>query len=451
MTLNFKESCLTLVGIIAIIVAGLFVIGMPIVVVLIFEAVFVGVVALAKGISYSEVQQAMIGTVNSFVTPILMLLLIGGLVASWIIGGTVPTLIYIGLKIIDVRFFLVITFLMCSLMSMLIGTSWGVMSTLGVAFLGISNGLDLDPAITMSAVAAGAMLGDKLSPVSGSMIMATELTGVTVGDGIKTTVITNVPAIIVSIGLYIYLGLAGAPAEGMQAADTQALMEGLAAEFNLGFLPLLAPIMLIALMVFKVPSIPTFALGIMAGVLESILVQGCTLSEVANGIMTGYNMAENQMVNELLHYGGINSMGSTMIMLLFAACFSGIVKRLGIIACLLEKVFEKAKSFGQVIAAATAIHTACFVVTGNYYTTNSILAPAFNDVFDEHKIERRHVTAILLTAGTGLTPIVPWCATGIFIASTFGIANTAYTLFAPILWLPVLTQPLMALVAKKVK
>lgn len=146
MTLNFKESCLTLLGISIIMVVGLFIVEMPIAVILIAESIFVGVIALIKKIPYSELQQNMITSVTSFITPILMLLLIGALVASWIIGGTVPTLIYIGLKIIDSKFLLIITFLMCSLMSMLIGTSWGVISTLGVAFAGISSGMGINPA-----------------------------------------------------------------------------------------------------------------------------------------------------------------------------------------------------------------------------------------------------------------------------------------------------------------
>ncbi|MFR2966749.1 MAG: hypothetical protein ACLTK0_10365, partial [Anaerovoracaceae bacterium] len=121
MTLNFKQSCLTLLGISAVMVAGLFIFEMPIAVILIAESIFVGIIALIRKIPYDELQQYMVSSVMSFVTPILMLLLIGALVASWIIGGTVPTLIYIGLKIIDARFFLIITFLMCSLMGMLIG------------------------------------------------------------------------------------------------------------------------------------------------------------------------------------------------------------------------------------------------------------------------------------------------------------------------------------------
>ena len=155
------------------------------------------------------------------------------------------------------------------------------------------------------------------------------------------------------------------------------------------------------------------------------------------------------MVNDLLHYGGVNSMASTLILLIIAACFGGIIKRLGIIACLLEKIFENARTKGKVITSAVVLHTVCFVITGNYYTTNSILAPAFADTFDKHGVSRDDLTAVLLNTGTGISPIIPWTATAIFITNTLGIAGTGYCIYAPILWLPVILQPIMAFMKKK--
>ena len=451
MTLNFKQSCLTLLGISAVMVAGLFIFEMPIAVILIAESIFVGIIALIRKIPYDELQQNMVSSVMSFVTPILMLLLIGALVASWIIGGTVPTLIYIGLKIIDARFFLIITFLMCSLMGMLIGTSWGVMSTLGVAFAGIASGLGIEPAYTISAIVSGAFLGDKMSPLSSSLVLATELTSVEPNRGIMATAYSNIPAFIASVILYIYLGLATAPTGEDHTQATNQILTALSSEFNLGVLTLIAPVLLILFMILKIPTIPTFVLGIIAGVAESVLVQGRSMTEVTAGLMSGYNMAENQMVNDLLHYGGVDSMASILILLLFAACFGGIIKRLGIITCFFERVFRNAHSAGSVVTGAVALHTICFVVTGNYYTIKSILAPALNEIFDKNNVSREKLTAVLLNAGTGISPIIPWSATAIFVTNTLGIDGTGYCLFAPILWLPIILQPLFAFFSRKKK
>ncbi len=448
MTLNFKGSCLTLLGISVIMVVGLFIVEMPIAVILIAESVFVGVIALLRKIPYGQLQESMVSSVVAFITPILMLLLIGALVASWIIGGTVPTLIYIGLKIIDARFFLIITFLMCTLMSMLIGTSWGVISTLGVAFAGIAGGLGVDPAYTVSAVVSGAFIGDKMSPLSSSVALAAELTAVEPAKGIKATVSANILPFIAAVALYIYLGLSTAPSGQAHTQETEALMEALAGEFNLGVLPLIAPVLLIFFMVIKVPTIPTFVLGIIIGVLESVFVQGCDLKSLTEGLMSGYSMAEDPAINELLHYGGVDSMASTLILLLFAACFGGIIKRLGIITCLLERVFRNTRTSGGIVTGAVILHAICFVVTGNYYAINSILAPPLNDVFDKNNVSRDKLTAVLLNAGTGISPMIPWSATAIFVTNTLGMDGTGYTIFAPVLWLPVILQPLMALLSR---
>lgn len=448
MTLNFKESCLTLLGISAVMVVGLFVVEMPIVTIMIAEAIFVGIIALARKIPYSDIQKSMVESVDTFVTPILMLLLIGALVASWITGGTVPTLIYIGLKVIDVRFFLIITFLICSLMSMLIGTSFGVMSTLGVAFMGISNGLGIEAAYTVSAIVSGAFLGDKMSPLSSSLALATELTSVEPTKGIRSTMRTNIPAFLLTAALYIYLGLSHVPNSEAHSEEAEILIKALGEEFSVGALPLIAPVLLIIFMAIKVPTIPMFSLGIIVGILESVLVQGYSLSEVSRGLLVGYDMSQNEMLNELLHYGGLNSMASTLILIIFTACFGGIIGRLGIMSCLLERAFRKAHTSSRVVSISVLLNIVCYYITGSYYTSNSILAPALNDIFDEYKVPREKLTTILLDTGTGLSPLVPWSASAIFIAATLGIEGIGYAVFSPILWLPVLLIPIYSFIKK---
>lgn len=407
MTLSIMESSLTLVGIAIIMVLGVFVVEMPISLVLLVETMFVAVVALIKKISYSEIQSCMITAVSGVINPILILLLIGGLVPSWIMGGTVPTLIYIGLEVINTKLFLVIAFLMCSLTSMLIGTSWGTMSTLGIAFIGISNGLGIMPAYTVAAIVSGAIVGDKMSPLSSSLVLASELSGATETEGMKKTMKNNLPAFILSIGLYIYLGLTHMPTEAADMSATNALLDALSEEFVIGVLPLLPPVLLIVFMIMKIPSIPTFAISIVIGVLESVFVQGYDLKTVSNVLLTGYNINTNEVIGDMLNYGGFNSMSSMLILLIIAACFGGIIKRLGIITCMLEALFARSHSKGKIITSATIMHTVCFIVTGNYYATNSVLAPALTDVCDKNGLSRSEIASIFLNTGTGISPIVP--------------------------------------------
>lgn len=130
---------------------------------------------------------------------------------------------------------------------------------------------------------------------------------------------------------------------------------------------------------------------------------------------------------------------------MFAAAFGGIIKMLGVIDCLLEKIFGKSRSAVRIITASALLHSVCFVVTGNYYAMNSILAPSLNERFDAAGIDRTNVSAILLDTGTGLSPVVPWSATAIFVSGTLGYPSVDYCVFAPVLWLAVLIYPLVGL------
>lgn len=179
-------------------------------------------------------------------------------------SGTVPALICIGLKAIDAEFFLIISFLMCSLTSMVIGTSWGTISTLGIAFMGISNALGLSPIYTVSTIVSGAILGDKMSPLSSSVVLACQLTDTTSIGSMKAAAATNLPSFIVSAVIYILLGMSSADQPVSQASEASDLLKAISGQFDVGIITLLPPILLIALILLKIPTIPAFMAGIAA-------------------------------------------------------------------------------------------------------------------------------------------------------------------------------------------
>ena len=449
MTLNFKESMLMLAGIAVIMISGIFIIDMPISVILLTEAVFAGIIGFIKKIPYEKMQAAILSSISSILVPIIILLLIGALVASWIMSGTVPALICIGLRAIDARFFLIISFLMCSLTSMIIGTSWGTISTLGIAFMGISNALGLAPIYTVSTIVSGAMLGDKMSPLSSSVVMACQLTDTTAMGAMKATAATNLPAFLVAAAIYVFLGISTHGRPVSPASGAEELLAAISGQFNVGIITLLPPVLLIALILLKMPTVPAFVAGIAAGVLEALFVQGHAASDVFAGLLSGYAYGDDQTVNELLNYGGIDSMASILTLLIFAAAFGGIIKELGLIACLLDRVFTDSGSVVRTVTSSVIIHTVCFVITGNYFATNSILAPALSSIYEKNGIRRSYITSIFLDTGTGISPLVPWSATSIFVTGTLGYGSLDYCLYAPVLWLPLLLYPAISFLSSR--
>ncbi len=451
MTLKFKESLLVLLGIAAIMITGIFILKMPISIILLIEAVFVGIIGFVKKIPYEELQQTILSSISNILVPVIILLLIGALVASWIMSGTVPALICIGLKAIDARFFLIISFLMCSITSMIIGTSWGTISTLGISFMGISNALGLAPVYTVSTIVSGAIIGDKMSPLSSSVVLAVQLTQTNSIDAMKATAITNMPAFALSAAMYLFLGIFTDNSYTSDAVNTSNLLEAISGQFNTGLLTLIPPVLLIALILFRVPTIPAFLAGITVGVLEAIFLQGHCAADVFEGLLSGYTYGTDPTVNELLNYGGINSMASILTLLIFAAAFGGIIKKLGVISCLLDKVFNNSGKKAGIITSSVIIHTICFVITGNYFATNSILAPALHSIYEKNGINRSHITSIFLDTGTGISPLVPWSPTAIFVTSTLGYASLKYCLYSPVLWLPFLIYPILGIVLDRRK
>ncbi|MBR5229783.1 MAG: hypothetical protein IKW01_02910 [Firmicutes bacterium] len=449
MTLSFRESVAALAGITVIMLLGLFLVEAPTAVIFMGELVFVTIIGLLKKHPYKKLQQAMIAGVTEVLTPILTLLLIGALVTSWIMGGTMPTLIHFGLKIIDAKAFLLIAFLMCSLTSMVVGTSWGTISTLGIAFLGISNALGIDLLYTAAALASGAIFGDKLSPLSSSVALASELSDAAPVDCIKSTAKTTVVGFMVSIPLYWYIGstynLSGEDA----FQQSQELISAIESEFTLGLTPVLPPIIIFVLIMLRIPNIPTFAIGILLGVLEAVFIQGYPLNEVCEAMFSGFVMNHNPVIGQVLNYSGMNGMASITILIVFASAFGGVVKTLGIINALLSKIFSGSSSKAKVALVGTLIHTVCFFITGSYYAVNSILAPPLNEAYDKHHLPRANVASLLLNGGTGISPIIPWSGTGIFMAGVFGLSSTWYCIFAPVLWLPLLLEPIATIIKRK--
>lgn len=451
MTLNFKESLWTLLGIASIMVVGIFVLKMPISIILLLEAVFTGIIGFIKKISYDELQSTVLSSISNILVPVIILLLIGALIASWIMSGTVPTLICIGIKAIDARFFLIISFLMCSVTSMIIGTSWGTISTLGIAFMGISNALGLAPVYTVSTIVSGAILGDKMSPLSSSVVLAGQLTETNSINSMKASAMTNVPAFLISAAIYLFLGIFAGSSSVPEATNADALLSAISGEFNTGIMALIPPALLTILILLRMPTIPAFIAGIAAGVLEALFLQGSNPTDVFEGLISGYTYGSNPKVNELLNYGGINSMASILTLLIFAAAFGGIIKRLGVISCLLDKIFKNTASKTGIITSSVIIHTLCFVITGNYFATNSILAPALLSIFEKNNINRYHITSVFLDTGTGISPIVPWSPTAIFVTGTLGYASLDYCLYAPILWLPFFIYPIIGMILDRRK
>ena len=250
---SFGSSFLALIAIIAILMVGIIVFHVDLHILLILGLLSTILIGMSQGIGFGKLSDAMAGGVTRGLPAMFIFILIGVLIGSWISAGTVPALMYYGLKVISPSIFLPMAFLLCSLTSLCTGTSWGTAGTMGVAMMGMGMGLGMPPAWVAGAVVSGAVFGDKMSPISDTTVLASVSAGADLYDHIKAMLYTTVPAFTIAIVLYTILGLQYAGGE-LDLKDVDLITSTLEKSFNLNPLVMLPFFVLLGLSLMKVPA-----------------------------------------------------------------------------------------------------------------------------------------------------------------------------------------------------
>lgn len=271
---SFCSSLLVLTAIIAILMVGILVFHVDLHILLILGLLSTILIGISQGICFGKLSDAMAGGVTRGLPAMFIFILIGVLIGSWISAGTVPALMYYGLKVISPSIFLPMAFLLCSLTSLCTGTSWGTAGTMGVAMMGMGMGLGMPPAWVAGAVVSGAVFGDKMSPISDTTVLASVSAGADLYDHIKAMLYTTVPAFMIAIVLYTILGLQYAAGE-LDLKDVGLITSTLENSFNLNPLVMLPFFVLLGLSLMKVPATAAMLAGALAGSLVGMISRGC--------------------------------------------------------------------------------------------------------------------------------------------------------------------------------
>ena len=311
----WQAGLMLLVGI-AVIIVGLLVMKLNNRIVLALDGVIMCLMAWCFGIPYAELQQGIKETVSSMIVAILILLAVGVLVGTWMASGTVPVMIYYGMKVLTPGLFLPVVCILCTLMSTMAGTSWGTLATVGVACMGVAQGLGVPLPAAAGAVCTGAFFGDKVSPLSDSPVITATVCEVPLMDGIRHALISTGPAYLISLVFYFVYGLrySGGSVGGEVYED---ILSTVSAEFWLSPVLLLPVLVVVVLILMKKPTIPTFIAGIAAGAVMAMLCQGVSLHDILTVMYSGFSAdTGSDVVNSMLNRGGFTSMLSTIGLLI---------------------------------------------------------------------------------------------------------------------------------------
>ena len=396
---------------------------------------------VATGCSYKQIEDAILYSGNLTVPTLLILYTIGAVMGSWIASGTVPMIIYWGLKLINPSIFLVTACLACILTSMATGSSWSTAGTVGVALMGVGMGLGINPAMTAGAVVSGAAFGDKMSPMSDTTNVAPAVAGADLFDHIKAMCFTGGPAIVLAL---IGFGVLGVSHGGNADNETIAnILTSLDSIFNLNIITLIPVVLVLVLALLKFPAMPTLLISALTAAAIAVLVQGQSIPEIMTIIENGFvSTTGNADIDTLLTRGGMFAMHYTASLTVIVMAFGGILEKCGVLDEILDKMKMLTRTVGTTVATTVVIEVLLNLVTASQYMTLVLGGKLMMPVYKEKDMLPQCLSRTLEDSGTVTSPLIPWNLCGAFISAALGVHCFAYLPFALFNWI----CPLVAIV-----
>ncbi|EGP5190899.1 Na+/H+ antiporter NhaC [Enterococcus faecium] len=382
-----------------------------------------------KKFSWDEIHDGIVKGITPGIIPILIFLLIGVLVASWILSGTIPTIMVYGFKLVSVRFFLPTAFLVCAIVGVTVGSSFTTISTIGIAFLGIGHLLGFNDAMTTGAVVSGAFLGNNCSPLSDTTNLAAGIGGVNLFEHIAGMRYTDFPAFVLSLLFYTILGQNSHSAD---LASINEMIQNIKASFWISPWTLIPLVILFGGAIKKIPAIPTLLAGSTAAlVLSFIHEKSLTIGKAADILMNGYVAhTPDPKLDELLSRGGIMSMLGSASLILLALALGGLLIKYLIVETIVQELKEKMDRPSRLVGFTALSCIGVNLIVGEQYLSIILPGETFKRSFDEVGLSKNYLTRTLADSGATVNSLVPWGVSGTFIMGTMKVSALHYLPFA---------------------
>ncbi|GHC21645.1 Na+/H+ antiporter NhaC [Aidingimonas halophila] len=383
------------------------------------------IVGWFQGYRWKDIEKGAFHVLHVAMPSIATLIIVGMLVGVWLSSGTVPMLIYYGLQIVDPGWFLAAAMLICSLVSLSIGSSWTTVGTVGLALVGIGDAFGVPIYWTAGAVVSGAFFGDKISPLSDTTNLTPAVTETNIFDHIRYMMPTTVPAMLIALAIYTFVG--GAESGGSdQLARIEAIQSGLAANFSMGIWQLLPLLLVIGLAFRKVAPIPALFTGAVAGGLVAMATQGASFHDVLTFAHAGFSIGvDNEALDSLLNRGGVTSMTWVVTLMMFALAFGGALERTRCLEAVVESILSLIKGFRGLQTGAILTSITTNVVSGDVYLSIALPGRMYGPAYDRFGYSRLNLARAVEEGGTLVSPLVPWNAGGAFVIGALGLSMSS--------------------------
>ncbi len=380
--------------------------------------------------SFDELMEIMAQSIKDGAFGLWFFIAIGGIIASWMMSGTVPAIIYYGIKIINPKVFLPSGLLLCSITAFCTGTSWGTVGTVGIALVGIGQGMGIPLPITAAMVVSGSTFGDKMSPISDTPNLTSMASGAELFPTIKAMMTTIVPAYIITFIMFTFVGLKYAHSS-MNYTIIKETQSVLANNFNLNPIVLLPIVILLILTAKKFPSLPSMVIGIGAGILVSIIFQKQSLSNCIEALNSGFIIdTGSQYVDPILNRGGLQNMLGTFSIAFLAISMGGILNKCGYLKAIVTRLLKKVKTVGSLsfVVMITSIFSTAFL--SEAYLSFILNGTIYKKEFDRRGISRVVLARLISEGGLMPAPLMPWTTFGAFCMATLGVSGLEFAPYA---------------------
>ena len=401
-------------------------------------------VGLRNHIPWEEIQDSLVHGVSVAVVPIFILLSVGALIGTWILSGTVPMLIVYGMQLMHPAYFYPATCIVCAIVALSIGSSWTVAGTLGVALIGVAQGMDMSLPITAGAIISGAYFGDKMSPISDTTIIAPAAAGAELFAHIRHLTWTTFPSMAIALVLFTVIGLSQGSGG---SAEFGGLAGQLATHYTLGWYLLIPMVVVFALAVLRFPAYPTIMIGALLGGVFAVVFQPELVVELAGNpelsrpmallsgawmaLFEGYqSQTGNAVVDDLLTRGGMISMLNTVWLIICALGFGAVMERTGLLERMVRSLLARVKSTGSLLASTITTALGANIVAADQYMAVVLPGRLYRPEFKRRGLDPVNLSRALEDGATITSPLVPWNTCGAYMAATLGVATWDYLPYA---------------------
>lgn len=397
-------------------------------------SMFVAMIALmfivyARGFSFAEVQNAAFDAIRNIIELVFILFAVGMLISTWAQSGTIPIIIRYGLELIAPSWFYIAAILLCSATSLVTGTSWGTMGSVGIALMAVGQGLGMPAPITAGAVVSGAYFGDKLSILSDSTNLAAAITKTPIITHIKYMLITTAPAYVMTL---VSFGLIGflVPHNDTTGNTIPETINGLEAAYSLTWVTLIPIVLLIVLLIFRLPPFIAIFGGAATAGLVAIFEQGATLDEVIASLHSGYiSNTGHSNIDDLVSGGGLLSMAGLAMLFIFAVGASGLLNKGGFVETLVNVFMRWANSRRRLMILTSPIMLVSLGLGASLAFAAVMVGTLFTPAYKRLGLSTENLSRTIEDSGTVYDAFFPWSGGGIFAAGVLGVSTLQYMPF----------------------